>query len=116
MQLKLLMKWAAIGWTIAIFIGCLMPLPAMAPTDVTLHDKAIHGVIFGLWVVLWITVQRQPFRFLLLGVLFGFGIECLQGIMPLNRHFDWMDLFDDSVGAVIGALIGTVWTQRVARG
>ncbi|GAB3260523.1 hypothetical protein GCM10027347_24880 [Larkinella harenae] len=115
MRLDVLIKWAAIGWTIAIFIGCAWPSDYPAP-DFTVNDKLIHVSIFGLWGFLWGTVSRSPVRVFFLGVLYGFLIEIYQLVMPINRSFEWLDLAADAVGIALGLVASVVLTRLISRG
>ena len=38
-------------------------------------------------------------------LLFGVGIEILQGILPINRSPEWMDIVFDALGTFLGLLI-----------
>lgn len=114
MRLEFLIKLAAIGWTIAIFIGCAMPSDYPSP-ELTVNDKFIHFGIFGLWAFLWITVYRFPVRIFLIGVLYGFLIEIYQLVMPINRNFEWLDLAADAVGILGGILVGTLLMRQISK-
>ncbi|WP_128544347.1 VanZ family protein [Larkinella soli] len=116
MRLNTLIKWAAIGWTIAIFLGCAWPNDELPEEIVTVNDKFIHASIFAVWAILWGMVYRLPARLFWIGVLYGFGIECYQGIMPINRTFDWFDLLADSLGVLIGVSAVTFFQRRLSRG
>lgn len=115
MRLDVLIKWAAIGWTIAIFIGCAWPNDHSGP-DLSVNDKLIHISIFGLWGFLWGLVFRSPVRIFFIGVLYGFLIELYQLVMPINRSFEWLDLAADAAGIALGLIASLVLTRLVSRG
>jgi VanZ family protein len=115
MRLEVLIKWAAIGWTIIIFIGCAWPNQYPSP-EVTVNDKFIHFGIFGLWGFLWGTVYRFPVRVFAIGVLYGFLIEIYQLVMPINRNFEWLDLAADSVGVAAGLIASIVLARMIMKG
>ncbi|MFC5411998.1 VanZ family protein [Larkinella bovis] len=115
MRLKQLIKWAAIGWTIAIFIGCAWPSDYLSP-EMTTNDKFIHVGIFGLWGLLWGTVSKSPIRIFVIGVLYGFLIEIYQLVMPINRSFEWLDLAADSVGIALGLVVSVALMRRIIQG
>ncbi|WP_421826425.1 VanZ family protein [Larkinella sp.] len=115
MRLEALVKWAAIGWTIIIFIGCAWPSDYPSP-GLTVNDKFLHVSIFGLWGLLWGTVYRFPLRLFVIGVVYGFLIEIYQLVMPINRDFEWLDLAADAVGVAGGLLISTILMRRIMKG
>ncbi|GAB3340958.1 hypothetical protein GCM10027299_54810 [Larkinella ripae] len=110
MRLEVLIKWAAIGWTLAIFIGCAWPNDYPAPGE-TVNDKFIHFSIFAVWSFLWATLYRFPLRIFIIGVLYGFAIELYQLVMPINRSFEWLDLLADAAG-IVGGLAAFVLLGR----
>ncbi|MGV3560552.1 VanZ family protein [Larkinella arboricola] len=116
MRLDSLIKWAAIGWTIAIFIGCAWPSDHLSE-GLTTNDKFIHISIFGGWGFLWGTVYRQqPVRLFIIGVLYGLAIEIYQLVMPINRSFEWLDLAADSVGIALGLIASVLMLRVVSKG
>ena len=115
MRLDALIKWAAIGWTIAIFIGCAWPSEHLSE-GLTTNDKFIHISIFGVWGFLWGTISRQPVRVFIIGVLYGLGIEIYQLVMPINRSFEWLDLGADSLGVACGLIVSVLLMRVVSKG
>jgi VanZ family protein len=99
-QTKLL-YYAAIGWTLAIFIGCSMPGDGL-PHDVNNNDKLIHISIFLLFGYLWRRLDYRVVVVLLAGAVYGFLIEVWQGVMPINRSYDLYDALADAVGTLLG--------------
>lgn len=96
----------AIVWSIIMLIGCLTPHKDVPEELATFNDKGLHIVIFVPFAVLWILAGFRVGWVLVAGILFGGLIEMLQGILPINRNADWLDLAADSLGAVIGTLGG----------
>ena len=81
-------------------------------------DKLNHVLAFGALgfsASLSCPVSRRV-RLLLFFLLFGFGglIEFLQQYVP-GRCGEWVDLFADSVGIVLGAIIAA-WVVRTVSG
>nr|WP_235985498.1 VanZ family protein [Spirosoma utsteinense] len=101
-----MLYYAAIGWTVAIFIGCSIPGDGL-PHAFTGKDKLMHVSIFMLFGFLWRQLGYSVWKVLLAGVAYGLLIEVWQGIMPLNRSFDLYDALADTVGTLIG--IGLAW-------
>ena len=99
-------RWLAIIWSIIMLIGCLTPHQDVPEELSSFNDKGLHIVIFIPFAVLWILAGFKVGRVLVAGILFGALIEVLQGILPINRNADWLDLAADSLGAVIGTIGG----------
>ncbi|GAB3934351.1 VanZ family protein [Larkinella terrae] len=115
MRLEVLIKWAAIAWTIIIFIGCAWPSDYPSP-GLTVNDKLLHVSIFGLWGLLWVTIYRFPVRLFIIGVVYGFLIEIYQLVMPINRDFEWLDLLADACGILLGLVVGILVVRRLMKG
>jgi VanZ family protein len=108
-----LLYYAAIGWTVAIFIGCSIPGDGL-PHALTQSDKVMHLGIFLLFSILWRLAGYSSWRVIGAGIIYGMLIEVWQGVMPLNRSFDLYDALADTVGTLIG--IGLVWLMgKLAR-
>jgi hypothetical protein len=104
LQPKNLLRYAAIGWTIAIFIGCALPSNQLG-VDLSGRDKFIHTAIFLLFGLLWRLFGYRAWHVLLAGFLYGFFLEIYQGVMPINRSFELADGLADTVGTLIGVLL-----------
>ncbi len=100
----MLLRYAAIGWTIAIFIGCALPADRIG-VDLSGRDKLIHTAIFLIFGILWRLLGYGFWRVLLAGLLYGFALEIYQGVMPINRSFELADGVADTVGTLIGVLL-----------
>jgi VanZ family protein len=111
-QTKLL-YYAAIGWTIAIFIGCSIPGDGL-PHAFTSRDKVMHIGIFLLFGFLWRQLGRTIWWVLMAGAAYGMLIEIWQGVMPINRSFDLYDALADTVGTLLGIGLAEV-VSRVVR-
>ncbi|GAB3563938.1 hypothetical protein GCM10027578_08560 [Spirosoma luteolum] len=101
MTLKSLLYYAALGSTIAIFIGCSIP-GKQVPTVFSASDKLTHVFIFAVFGGLWYLNGYKAWRVLLAGIGYGILIEIWQGIMPINRSFDLYDALADSIGTAAG--------------
>lgn len=76
-------------------------------------DKIIHSLLFLIFGVLlaryfWhrITKDFQEItkKVLYFTLFFGFVIESIQSTKLISRSFEWLDLWSDVVGALIGVL------------
>ncbi|MBO0951655.1 VanZ family protein [Fibrella forsythiae] len=98
----ILLKLAAIGWTITISIGCFWPsshLPDLSHN----RDKYLHAVIFFLFAILWRMAGWSVTRVVAVGLLYAGAIELVQALIPeIHRSGDWLDFVVDAIGLVIG--------------
>lgn len=102
-----LLYYAALGWTLAIFIGCSMPSNGLP--DLTNSDKWLHGGIFLLFGLLWRLTGRSTGWVIGVGFAYGYLIEVYQGLMTfLMRSYDIYDALADAAGTVIGVGIALV--------
>ncbi|GAA4402923.1 hypothetical protein GCM10023187_18520 [Nibrella viscosa] len=106
MKNKSLLWWAALIWTIIIFLGCSVPGPDLPPITEQFNDKWMHTVIFVPYGVLWVLAGYRPKVVLITGILYGIGIELFQGVAPINRTCDWRDALADALGVILGVLVG----------
>lgn len=104
-------KYAAVMWTLLIFIACFIPGNEIPDIHVPLADKWVHFILFGGFTFLWLLVspgiQRNKFFFIsLTGGIFGWLIEELQGLLSfLGRAKDLYDIYADALGALLGVLL-----------
>ena len=110
MNRKKLLYYAAIGWTLAIFVGCSIPGDGL-PHALTNKDKLLHVAIFSLFGYLWRRMGYSVWSVLLAGAAYGLLIEIWQGVMPINRSFDLYDALADTVGTVLGLGLAGVITK-----
>ena len=99
-----LLYYAALGWTLAIFVGCSIPGDGL-PHALTSGDKLMHIGIFTLFGYLWRRVGYSVWSVLLAGLIYGLLIEIWQGLMPINRSFDPYDALADTVGTALGVAL-----------
>ncbi|GAB3763168.1 hypothetical protein GCM10028817_42320 [Spirosoma pomorum] len=107
MNLTRLAYYAAIGWTIIMFIGCSWPTEKLPDEVVSISDKGMHIAIFAPFAVLWRFAGKSWQWTLLAGLVFGLFIEIWQGITPFNRSFDLIDAVADGIGTAVG--LGLAW-------
>ena len=111
-NVKTVVRWLAIVWTIIMLIGCLTPHKDIPEELSTFNDKTLHIAIFVPFAILWIASGYRIAYVLIAGILFGGLIEVLQGILPINRNADWLDLAADSLGTVLGTISGWLLPQK----
>lgn len=102
---------------LAIWILCLMPIPETPLSDVPLIDKWTHFVMYGgLCTVIWLEYgwrhkvyawRTALFWACLMPIVMGGLIEIVQATCTGgNRSGDVIDWLADTVGVVLGQLIG----------
>jgi VanZ family protein len=102
---------------LAAVVSYLALTPVPPPSIDFGWDKLNHVLAFsalGFSASLSCPVSRRV-RLLLLFMLFGYGglIEVLQQFVP-GRACEWADLFADSVGIVLGALLAAGAVRTVS--
>lgn len=102
----------ALGWTLAIVVGCSLPGDAL-PSSVWLSfDKVLHLVAFAGFGWLWLRAYPHAVWTILLGgLLFAVGTEVYQHLMPIGRFFDPVDALADALGLLIGLGVAR-WQRR----
>ena len=103
-----LLHYAALGWTLVMFIGCSIPGDGL-PHAFTSRDKLLHVGIFLIFGFLWRWLGYRAWVVLLAGASYGLLIEIWQGVMPINRSFDLYDALADTAGTALG--IGLAWVM-----
>lgn len=106
-------KYTAIFWTMLIFILCTLPsesLPKGQP-----NDKISHFIIFAGFTFFWLSQSLKYWLIILIGVIYGIGIEFWQGSMPeyFHRSFDWYDALADGIGSIIGLVIYRLFNKFI---
>ncbi len=85
--------------TLLLFPGS--DLPNTGPEGL---DKLIHLGMFYLFSSLWMRAYPRRKRYVLgLGLALAVGSEILQGLLPLHRSAEGLDLLADVIGLLLGA-------------
>jgi VanZ family protein len=111
MKLQQLMKLAGIGIIVAIWVLSLMPLNQVAVPG---GDKLHHFIAYGSLMLVWtlLHAEKSITQQLKLAVVFmamGVLIECAQGLTTY-RFFEWADALANSIGVILGWLMGRITT------
>ena len=111
-RFRVLIGGLYITTTLLILFGTLMPGSNLPEYQVFNYDKLVHAGAFMAWTlatgITWRAFQpkRASLNVLIVApLLFGVGIEILQGILPTNRSPEWMDIVFDALGTFLGLLI-----------
>lgn len=100
----------AIGWTLLIFVLCLMPANEIPKVDIPFIDKWAHVLLFAgfsfFWLCAYPTRRLLPLLgWLALSVFIGWLVEYIQGNFVPGRFQDDMDTLADAVGGLAGIII-----------
>ncbi len=113
---------------VSIWIICLVPIPENVPLgDVPMMDKWTHFVMYGvLCTVVWWEYlrrhrQKNASKLFLLAFL---APIVMSGLIELaqahltggNRSGDWLDFLANSIGVVLGNVIGILLATFRAKG
>lgn len=97
-------------WAILIAILSLMPTNQLPDPKITNFDKAVH---LSMYFILALSAcvgfgNKNNIQFLkiaLFSALYGFGLECCQGLFCTYRSFDLWDAFYNGLGAILGVVL-----------
>ena len=112
---------------LVIWVVCLMPVPETPLNNLTLFDKWAHISMYAvLCLVMWAEYLRRHQKLnktrLFIGaflapLLMGGLIELAQAnCTGGNRSGDWLDIAANSIGVVMGNLIGMLLARCFAKG
>ena len=113
---KKIILGAAILWTLAIAILCLIQindLPNFPSVPIPGKDKYVHFTFHFVFTLLWssylLKVQKSIiiktlFKILLVSVVYGVLIELLQGEFTATRKADILDVLANTTGATFAVI------------
>jgi uncharacterized membrane protein HdeD (DUF308 family) len=115
-MIKLLLKYslfAAILWTIIIFVLCCTPgqyIPTTNWLELLSFDKFVHASIFYTLAVLWLVYLYTSHKLsklsmiliILLCVAYGGLLEIMQATVFSHRSGDWLDFIANTFGCLMG--------------
>jgi VanZ family protein len=109
-------RWAririiAFWWLLALIVaGSLMPAPYVPQTGIS--DKLGHALGYALLAVLGLYAYPRH-RMLVLAGVFGMGValEAAQAFTP-TRGFEWLDIFANGAGVLLGFLVVAVVNRK----
>jgi len=106
-----LLKKTAIFFTLFVIVVSLIPLPELPKKIFNLNDKLMHVLVYiimsGFWVKVGFDEKSLLFnKYIYVVIGIGFFSEILQGILPINRHFEIFDMLANLTGIVISLSIG----------
>lgn len=115
-MIKLLLKYslfAAITWTIIIFVLCCTPgrfIPTTNWLELLSFDKLVHASIFFTLTCLWLVYVFKVNKLSLSSMIFvifvcvayGGMLEIMQATVFSQRSGDWLDFIANTFGCIMG--------------
>ena len=97
------LRLAVFAAAVAVILYLTLAPSNDVPGSTLIWDKAAHAIAFGLLVLIGLLMSTHR-RVVVAAAVMGLGvaIEIAQALMPFGRQGDWIDLFADTVGIVIG--------------
>ncbi|MEZ5500001.1 MAG: VanZ family protein [Steroidobacteraceae bacterium] len=121
LKLRFTRTWLAVGILIAAFVLVTGLVPPRRLPALGLSDKVEHALAY-LGLALWFVGIVARSRYLVLAgalFLFGVAIEILQHLTGWGRRADPYDVLANSVGIVLGLVIGRLglggWAEWLER-
>lgn len=106
---------------VGIWTVCMIPIPETSLDEISFIDKWTHFVMYGtLTISIWseyIFRHRKSrsfqwknllFRGVLCPIMMGGLVELAQAYLTTYRSGDWFDALCNSLGVLLGSLIGTL--------
>lgn len=114
-------RWIAFLFTGLVIITSLVSLKSLSIKSVLVSDKVLHisAYIVLMWVWLMVfkqkSIRNRKWLLVVLLTLFGIIIEGLQGYVTLSRTPDWIDVFANFIGLIIGIITFKAFTDRLLK-
>ena len=91
-------------------VGSLLPPQQMDQLTLNFSDKLIHFLYFIGLTLFWIKTTKEfsnkrLIKTALLVFLFGLVLEILQGILPIQRNMDILDMLANSAGIFLAIVL-----------
>lgn len=110
---KYFLFFLAFSWTMFIVILCLIDPTKDNIVSFSNADKVAHFSFYFLFVILWnrfllvsnATILKSKYAILFIAIFFGICIELAQKIFTTTRQADILDVFANTLGAVLGFII-----------
>jgi len=118
-------RWIpAVIWACVVFGLSSIPGRSIPSLGFSAQDKLAHGFVFGtlailvLWALRGTRFDRRPWFAVALAVViataYGVSDEFHQRFVPF-RSPDVFDVIADGAGALLGAVVFSLWTRRRSR-
>ena len=108
-------NFLSLAWAILILVLSFLPGRDLLNVQIVALDKLVHFIFYLLLFVFTMYGWRRQLQITLLRkvpialvwfacILFGIAIEVCQEVFTADRHFDWLDIMANSMGALAGGM------------
>lgn len=114
--------WLALLWTVTIAVLSFANPSKLPEVEVSHVDKIAHFGVYFLLTILWflyatieknILVKKAVVTIVVAAFLYGLLIEALQDQLTKNRSGDYLDLFANTFGIIIAAILCNYYNRFV---
>ncbi len=112
--------FAAIGWTLLVFLLCLVSFNELPSVKIKAADKYVHFTFHFVFTLLWFLYlkidAKSTFqtisRIVFFSVFFGVLIEVAQQFFTESRSADIFDVLANFTGALSAAILVLIFDSR----
>jgi VanZ family protein len=105
----------ALGITVGIVVLCLLPHQAIPEVGPRQTDKVVHVAMFLVFAMAWRRAGAGVLGTIVAGLVLAGATEGLQGILPIGRTADLLDVAADAAGLAAGLLLARATSSRARR-
>ena len=111
-------------YSIALTVVCLIELNGFIEVKISNGDKIFHSLSYVVLTVLWYYTFYYNLKFnkinaliyaVAVSIIFGIVIEVLQGAVTTYRSSDINDVFANSFGAILAAVVIAVKNKYILK-
>jgi VanZ family protein len=111
-------------YSIALTVVCLIDLNGVIEVKISSGDKIFHSLSYVVLTVLWYYTLYYNVKFnkgnaliyaVVISVIFGIVIEVLQGTVTTYRSSDINDVYANSLGAILAAIVIAVKNKYILK-
>ena len=111
-------------YSIALTVVCLIDLNGVIEVKFSFGDKIFHSLSYFVLTVLWYYTFYYNLKFnkgkaliyaVVISIIFGIVIEVLQGTVTTYRSSDIIDVFANSFGAILAAVVIAVKNKYILK-
>ena len=109
-------------YSIALTVVCLIDLNGVIEVKISFGDKIFHSLAYVVLTALWYYTFYYNLKFnkgkalinaVVISIIFGIVIEVLQGTVTTYRSSDINDVFANSFGAILAAVVIAVKNKYI---
>ena len=111
-------------YSIALTVVCLIDLNGVIEVKISFGDKIFHSLAYVVLTALWYYTFYYNLKFnkgkalinaVVISIIFGIVIEVLQGTVTTYRSSDINDVFANSFGAILAAVVIAVKNKYILK-